>query len=241
VTEGGPSVLLVEDDEPTRITVARNLAGHGYSVRSAVDGEEALRDWEQARPDLVLLDIGLPGISGLDVIRRIRAESATPIVIISARGSESDKVAALDLGADDYVTKPFGVLELHARLRAALRRALGPAAASDGAVAIGALRLEPAQRRVTIGGSELRLTPREYELLKVLLSNPGRLVTSGRLLRAVWGSAYAEEGHYIHVYVAQIRRKIAALDPDGQLADLLTAEPGIGYRVRATEPSKSDA
>ena len=234
MTVAGPTILVVEDDEGTRSAVATNLAGHGYTVRLASDGEEALREWEQARPDLVLLDIGLPGISGLEVIRRMRAESATPIVIISARGSENDKVAALDLGADDYVTKPFGMLELHARIRAALRRALGPAAAADGAVAIGPLRLDPAQRRVTMNGTELHLTPREYELLKVLLSHPGRLVTSGRLLRAVWGTGYAEEGHYIHVYVAQIRRKIAALDPDGALADLLVAEPGIGYRVRGT-------
>jgi two-component system KDP operon response regulator KdpE len=237
LTGGGPSILIVEDDEPTRTAVAANLVGHGYSVRSAADGEEALREWEQARPDLVLLDIGLPGMSGLDVIRRVRHESATPIVIISARGSENDKVAALDLGADDYVTKPFGMLELHARLRAALRRSLGPGAAADGAVEIGGLRLEPGQRRVTVHGAELRLTPREYELLKVLLSHPGRLVTSGRLLRAVWGTGYAEEGHYIHVYVAQIRRKIADLDPDGQLADLLIAEPGIGYRVRGIDSS----
>jgi two-component system, OmpR family, KDP operon response regulator KdpE len=234
VTVAGPTILVVEDDEATQVAVAANLAGHGYTVRAASDGEGALHEWEQARPDLVLLDIGLPGISGLDVIRRLRAESTTPIVIISARGGESDKVAALDLGADDYVTKPFGMLELHARVRAALRRTLGPAAAADGAVEIGPLRLDPAQRRVTINGNELHLTPREYELLKVLLSHPGRLVTSGRLLRAVWGTGYAEEGHYIHVYVAQIRRKIAALDPAGALGDLLVAEPGIGYRVRGT-------
>jgi two-component system, OmpR family, KDP operon response regulator KdpE len=232
----GASILLVEDDDATRAAVAANLAGHAYSVRSVFDGEEALREWEQARPDLVVLDIGLPGISGLDVIRRVRADSTTPIVIISARGGENDKVAALDLGADDYVTKPFGMLELHARIRAALRRALGPAAAADGAVEVGSLRLDPSARRVTIHGAELRLTPREYELLKVLLSHAGRLVTAGRLLRAVWGTGYAEEGHYIHVYVAQIRRKIAALDPDGALADLLVAEPGIGYRVRGTQP-----
>jgi two-component system, OmpR family, KDP operon response regulator KdpE len=234
MTVAGPTILVVEDDEATQVAVAANLAGHGYTVRAASDGEGALHEWEQARPDLVLLDIGLPGISGLDVIRRLRAESTTPIVIISARGGESDKVAALDLGADDYVTKPFGMLELHARVRAALRRTLGPAAAADGAVEIGPLRLDPAQRRVTINGNELHLTPREYELLKVLLSHPGRLVTSGRLLRAVWGTGYAEEGHYIHVYVAQIRRKIAALDPAGALGDLLIAEPGIGYRVRGT-------
>jgi two-component system, OmpR family, KDP operon response regulator KdpE len=231
-----PEILLVDDDVDARGAIAANLAGHGYAVRDAASGEEAMREWELRRPDLVLLDIGLPGISGLDVVRRMRRDGATPIVIISVRGSETDKVAALDLGADDYVTKPFGMLELHARIRAALRRTLGPVAEADGAVEIGPLRLEPAVRRVTVHSTELRLTPREYELLKVLLGRAGQLVTGGRLLRAVWGSAYAEEGHYLHVYVAQIRRKIAALDSEGELRDLLVAEPGIGYRVRGTQP-----
>lgn len=230
-----PEILLVDDDYDARSAIAANLAGHDYAVRHAASGEEAMREWELRRPDLVLLDIGLPGMSGLDVVRRMRRDGTTPIVIISVRGSETDKVAALDLGADDYVTKPFGMLELHARIRAALRRTLGPVAEADGAVEIGPLRLEPAARRVLVHGTELRLTPREYELLKVLLGRAGQLVTGGRLLRAVWGSAYAEEGHYLHVYVAQIRRKIAALDPDGELGDLLVAEPGIGYRVRGTQ------
>jgi two-component system KDP operon response regulator KdpE len=232
-----PEILLVDDDYDARSAIAANLAGHDYAVRHAASGEEAMREWELRRPDLILLDIGLPGMSGLDVVRRMRRDGTTPIVIISVRGSETDKVAALDLGADDYVTKPFGMLELHARIRAALRRTLGPVAEADGAVEIGPLRLEPAARRVLMHGTELRLTPREYELLKVLLGRAGQLVTGGRLLRAVWGSAYAEEGHYLHVYVAQIRRKIAALDPDGELADLLVAEPGIGYRVRGTQAS----
>jgi two-component system KDP operon response regulator KdpE len=231
-----PEILLVDDDYDARSAIAANLAGHDYAVRHAASGEEAMREWELRRPDLVLLDIGLPGMSGLDVVRRMRRDGTTPIVIISVRGSETDKVAALDLGADDYVTKPFGMLELHARIRAALRRTLGPVAEADGSVDIGPLRLEPAARRVLVHGTELRLTPREYELLKVLLGRAGQLVTGGRLLRAVWGSAYAEEGHYLHVYVAQIRRKIAALDPDGELGDLLVAEPGIGYRVRGTQP-----
>jgi two-component system KDP operon response regulator KdpE len=228
----GPEILLVDDDEEARGAISANLAGHSYVVRNAASGEQAMREWELRRPDLVLLDIGLPGMSGLDVVRRMRRDGTTPIVIISVRGGEGDKVAALDLGADDYVTKPFGMLELHARIRAALRRALGPVAEADGAVEIGPLRLDPASRRVTVHGEDLRLTPREYELLKVLLGRAGQLVTGGRLLRAVWGSAYADEGHYLHVYVAQIRRKIAALDPSGELGDLLVAEPGIGYRVR---------
>jgi two-component system, OmpR family, KDP operon response regulator KdpE len=228
----GPRILLVEDDDAARTAIAANLAGHGYEVRQAASGELAMREWESGRPDLVLLDIGLPGMSGIDVVRRLRRDAATPIVIISVRGSEPDKVAALDVGADDYLTKPFGMNELHARIRATLRRALGEVADPDGAVEIGGLRLDPAQRRVSVNEQPLHLTPREYELLKVLLSHAGRLVTRGRLLRAVWGTDYAAEGHYLHVYVAQIRRKIAQLDPEGELADLLVAEPGVGYRVR---------
>lgn len=229
------SILLVEDDEPTRRAVAANLDGHGYGVRGAADGEEALVLWELRRPDLVLLDLGLPGIDGIGVLRRIRRDATTPVIILSARGEERDKVEALDAGADDYLAKPFGMAELHARVRAALRRTLASEVDPTGAAVIGSLRLDPDRRLVTVSGVELRLTPREYELLKVLVANAGRVVTRGRLLRAVWGTAYADEGHYLHVYVGQIRRKVAALDPAGALADLFVAEPGVGYRVRSAE------
>jgi two-component system, OmpR family, KDP operon response regulator KdpE len=232
VSERRPSVLLVEDDAQTRRALTANLEGHGYGVRGAADGEEALVLWELRRPDLVLLDLGLPGIDGLGVLRRIRRDATTPVIILSARGEERDKVEALDVGADDYLAKPFGMAELHARVRAALRRMLVSEVDASGAVAIGELKLDPDRRMVTVAGHELHLTPREYELLKVLLAHAGRVVTRGRLLRAVWGTAYADEGHYLHVYVGQIRRKIAALDPEGTLADLLVAEPGVGYRVR---------
>ncbi len=228
-------VLLVEDDEATRHAVAANLIGHGYGVREAQDGEEALRRWEESRPDLILLDLGLPGIDGLAVVRRVRREATTPIIVLSARDEERDKVAALDAGADDYLTKPFGMAELHARLRASLRRSLGAAAEVDGAVRIGPLELDPIRRHVTVDGREVHLTPREYELLKALLANAGRVVSRGRLLRAVWGVEYAGESHYLHVHVAGIRRKLAAADPDGALSGLLVAEPGVGYRVRDAE------
>ena len=165
------------------------------------------------------------------VIRHIRREATTPILVVSARDREGDKVAALDIGADDYVTKPFGMSELRARIDALLRRAAGPAADADGELRFGTLTLDIAQRQVTVDGTPVRLTPREYEVLKVLLSHGGRLVTHGRLLRAVWGTAYRDEAHYVHVYVSQIRRKIAALDPDGSLAGLIVAESGVGYRV----------
>ena len=225
-------LLLVEDDDATRRAVASNLTAHGYDVRGAPDGEEALRAWEHARPDLVLVDLGLPGIGGLAVVRRIRREATTPIIILSAHDQERDKVAALDAGADDYLTKPFGMAELHARLRAALRRTLGTTADAEGRVTVGPLELDPLRRRVTISGTEVHLTPREYELLKALLANVGRVASRGRLLRAVWGVEYANESHYLHVHVAGIRRRIAAADPDGLLSGLIVAEPGVGYRVR---------
>lgn len=239
MTERRASILLVEDDAQTRLALTANLEGHGYGVRGAADGEEALVLWELRRPDLILLDLGLPGIDGLGVLRRIRRDATTPVIVLSARGEERDKVEALDLGADDYLAKPFGMAELHARARAALRRTLVSEVDPSGAVEVGPLRLDPDQRRVTVAGAELRLTPREYELLKVLLAHAGRVVTSGRLLRAVWGTAYAEEAHYLHVYIGQIRRKIAEHDPKGTLHGLLVTEPGVGYRVAA--PSVGDS
>jgi two-component system KDP operon response regulator KdpE len=215
--------------------VATNLRGHAYRVTEAPDGEEALRLWRAARPDLVLLDLGLPGMDGLAVVRHIRRDATTPLIILSARDQERDKVAALDAGADDFLTKPFGMAELHARVRAALRRALGPVADADGQVVIGPLVLDPLQRRVTVGGVDVHLTPREYELLKTLLAHAGRVVGRGRLLRAVWGDEYVHEGHYLHVHVAAIRRKLEAADDTGTLRRLIVAEPGVGYRVADAE------
>jgi two-component system KDP operon response regulator KdpE len=229
---GGPTILLVEDDDATRAEVARNLRLNGYRIVEAPDGGEALRRWEARRPDLVLLDLGLPDRDGLDVIRRVRHEATTPIVVISARGEEATKVEALERGADDYVTKPFGMPELHARIRAVLRRVGGPEADTTGAVHNGSLTLDPAAHRVTVAGRPIDLTPREFQTLAVLLAHPGRLVTRGRLLRAVWGEAYSGEDNYAHVYVSHIRKKLAALDERGELEDLFVTEPGVGYRVR---------
>ena len=235
MTERRTSILLVEDDTHARRALSANLEGHGYGVRGAADGEEALVLWEHRRPDLILLDLGLPGIDGLGVLRRVRRDATTPVIVLSARGEERDKVEALDEGADDYLAKPFGMAELHARVRAALRRTLASDVDTGGAVTIGPLRLDPSTRDVTVDGTSVHLTPREYELLKVLLSHAGRVVTRGRLLRAVWGTAYAEEGHYLHVYIGHIRRKLAAFDPRGQLNDLFVSEPGVGYRVRSDD------
>lgn len=228
------SILLVEDDEATRSLVAANLRGHGFAVREAPDGEEALRLWEAQRPDVLLLDLGLPGMDGLSVIRRVRRDAQTPIIVLSARDQERDKVEALDLGADDYLAKPIGMAELGARLRAALRRSTSPVAEEGGVLRVGSVSLDPLRRLVSVAGAPVHLTPREYELLKVLLSNAGRVVTRGRLLRAVWGQPYAEEAHYLHVHVAAIRSKLAAADPDGNAGRLIVADPGVGYRVRET-------
>ena len=228
---GGAHLLLVEDDEAVRSTVAANLAAHGYRIVEASDVAEAIRRWDAERPDVILLDLGLPDGEGTTIIRRVRREATTPILVLSARGAEPDKVAALDAGADDYVTKPFGLAELRARVAALLRRTAGPAADRAGAIQHGRLQIDVARRTASVAGKTLELTPREYELLRTMLSQPGRLLTKARLLRAVWGSAYADEGHYLHVYVSRLRRKLAAADPDGSLRDLIVAEPGVGYRV----------
>ena len=232
MTSGQARLLVVEDDEPTRALITSNLEAHGYRVREAGAASEALRAWDAERPDLVVLDLGLPDADGTSVIRRLRRDATTPILILSARGEERDKVAALELGADDYVTKPFGLEELRARVAALLRRAAGPKADGAGSLRLGPLTLDVAHREVRIGGEPIELTPREYELLKVLMSQSGRLVTHGRLLRAVWGQQYAGEDHYLHVYVSRLRRKIAAADASGEFRDLITSEPGVGYRIR---------
>lgn len=228
---GTSSILLVEDDAATRHAIATFLAGHGHDVVEAGDAASAVAAWQARRPDLIVLDLGLPDQDGLIVIRDVRRESTTPILVLSARDRETDKVAALDLGADDYVTKPFGMAELRARIDALLRRAAGPAADASGIVRVGDLAIDVGRRTVTVGARPVHLTPREYEVLKVLVTHAGRLVTHGRLLRAVWGTAYSQEAHYIHVYVSQIRRKLGAADDAGTLAGLIVSEPGVGYRI----------
>ena len=228
----GPRLLLVEDDVPTRSLIASNLEAHGYRLREAGTAADAVGAWDAQRPDLVILDLGLPDRDGTTVIRRVRRDATTPILILSARGEEPDKVAALELGADDYVTKPFGLEELRARVSALLRRSAGPAADTTGSITLGPLVLDVARREVRVRGAPVELTPREYELLKVLMAQPGRLITRGTLLRAVWGRQYVEEDHYLHVYVSRLRRKLAAADPTGSTHDLITAEPGVGYRIR---------
>jgi two-component system KDP operon response regulator KdpE len=183
---------------------------------------------------VILLDLGLTDIDGLEIIRRIRREAMTPIVILSGRYAEREKVEALERGADDYVTKPFGLDELHARIRVALRRAAGPAGDTGARIVAGPLVFDASRHEVSVAGRPVDLTPREFELLRVLLGEAGRVVTKGKLLRAVWGQAYQGEDSYVYVHVSQLRHKLAAADPDGALRDLIVTEPGVGYRIRET-------
>jgi two-component system KDP operon response regulator KdpE len=234
MTDGGAHLLLVEDDTPTRHSVAANLTAHGYRIAEAGDVATAMRSWDAGRPDLILLDLGLPDEDGLVLIRRVRREASTPILVLSARDGEPDKVTALELGADDYVTKPFGLPELRARIGAVLRR-VGGSGDRDGRIVLGPVVIDVARRAVTAAGTPVQLTPREYELLKSMLSQPGRVLTRGRLLRAVWGAAYGDEGHYLHVYVSRLRRKLDDADPSGRSSGLIVAEPGVGYRIAESD------
>lgn len=229
----GATVLLVEDDEGTRTALRRDLLARGYRVDAAADGRAGLARWDARRPDVILLDLGLPDLDGAAIIRHVRRDAQTPIIVLSARHAEKTKIEALELGADDYVTKPFAMGELHARLRAVMRRAAGPAADPSGRVVVGGLAIDVVAHQVTVNGEPVDLTPREFEVLRVLLAHRGRLVTRGRLLRTVWGAAYAGEDHYVHVYVSQVRRKLAERDPI--LRQLITTEPGVGYRVGGDE------
>jgi two-component system KDP operon response regulator KdpE len=225
--------LLVVDDEPAiLLTVQLSLGHHGYQADTAATGEEALRLFGMLNPDLVILDLGLPDIDGLEVIRRLRLETAAPIIVLSVRGAERDKVAALDLGADDYVTKPFGVDELLARVRVALRHASRPAAGRAPVFRVGDLEVDLEKRRVRVGSREVHLTPIEYDLLKVLVSHPNRVITDRALLRQVWGPQYGDEAHYLHVYAARLRKK---LEVDPQSPRYLITEPGVGYRLLADD------
>ena len=227
----GPSLLIVEDEESARRVLADYLQRRGYDTYEAASAHEAIRQWDAHRADVILLDLGLPDLDGAEVIRRIRREATTPIIILSARGDERDKIEGLEAGADDYLTKPFSTDELNARIRAVLRRAGGPDADAAGCLRLGPIELDAVTREVRVSGEPVHLTPREYELLKVMLSNQGRLLTKARLLRAVWGLAYASESTYLHVYVNRLRRKLSVAAPADLLAGLIETEPGIGYRI----------
>ena len=221
-----PVRVLVVDDEPQILRALQtNLRGAGYEVETAGTGEEALALAAMRPPDAVILDLVLPDRSGTEVCRELRTWTSAPIVILSVVGEEREKVAALDAGADDYVTKPFGMDELLARLRATLRRAVP----SGGPVLeVGELTVDLEKRAVSVAGRPVSLTPTEFELVRLLAQNEGKLLTHPTILREVWGPAYAAESHYLHVYVSQLRRK---LEPDPARPRYLLTEPGAGYRL----------
>ena len=224
----GAARVLVVDDEPQILRALRtSLHGAGYDVETAETAEAALTALALNPPDAVILDLVLPDGSGTDVCRELRRWSAAPIVVLSVVGDEQEKVAALDAGADDYVTKPFGIDELLARLRAGLRRA---APSGEPVLEIGELRLDLEKHAVSVSGQAVSLTPTEFELLRVLAQNEGKLLTHRMLLRDVWGPAYDRESHYLHVYVSQLRRKI---EPDRAKPRYLLTETGAGYRLVA--------
>jgi two-component system KDP operon response regulator KdpE len=220
------SRILVVDDEPQiRRTLEINLAARGYEVDQAATGELALDLAARRNPDLVILDLGLPGMDGVTVVQSLREWSKVPVLVLSARDTERAKVAALDAGADDYVTKPFGMDELVARVRAALRRAAPPE--EELVVATDTFTVDLTAKRIIRDDSEVRMTPTQWHLIEVLVQNRGRLVTQRQLLQEVWGPAYSDETHYLRVFLAQIRRKLE-LDPS-RPRHFIT-EPGIGYR-----------
>ena len=230
MSEPGPVVLVVEDEPQLRRFLRTALTAQGFRIVEAETVREALIVATTHNPELILLDIGLPDGNGIDLTRRIREWSRVPIIVISARGKEDDKVTALDAGADDYLTKPFGVNELLARIRVALRHALAAASGpAEPVLEIGPLRLDLTRREVLVSGAEVHLTPLEYRLLALLAQNAGKVLTHRQILKEVWGPGSVHETHYLRVFMAQLRRKI---EPDPARPRLLLTEPGVGYRMR---------
>ena len=223
-------IVLVVDDEPQILRVMRaSLPIRGYEVLTATSGEDALNQLNKQVPDLVILDLAMPEMSGLEVCRRVREFSSVPIIVLSAKGSESDKVAALDLGADDYVTKPFGMDELLARARAVLRRL---STTNGRVVAVGDVTIDIDERRVVVGGKEIRLTPKEFDVFKYLVNNAGKVVTHRALLQTVWGWESTDQTEYLRVFINQLRRKI---EMDASHPRYLITEPWVGYRFVPNE------
>ena len=220
-------ILLVDDEAPIQRAIAPLLRSRGYDIEVTGTGEDALKAVRDRPPDLIILDLGLPDIEGTEVCRQIRHESSMPIVVLSARGAEADKVAALDLGADDYVTKPFGAEELLARIRVALRRVFSQDESPAGRLRVGNLTIDYDRRRVMRGDDEIRLTPKEFELLALLARNAGRVLTHRTILKAVWGPGSTNHTEHLWVLVAQLRKK---LEPDPAHPQYLISEPWVGYR-----------
>jgi two-component system KDP operon response regulator KdpE len=226
-----PVVVLIEDEPQIRRFLRATLTGQGYRLFEATTGADGLVEVGSRQPDVVIVDLGLPDVDGIDVIRRLREWSAVPIIVLSARGQERDKVTALDAGADDYVSKPFGASELLARIRVALRHTAGASHEGDDATfQIGELRMDLLRRQVFVGDREVRLTPIEYKLLATLVRHAGKVVTHAQLLRDVWGPTHTDQAHYVRVYLAHLRHKLEA---EPARPRYLLTEPGVGYRLAA--------
>jgi two-component system KDP operon response regulator KdpE len=227
MTDDGLRVLVVDDERAIRRYLHAALNAQGYTVHEATSGQEALSAVVADRPDLIILDLGLPDIDGVEVTRRLREWTQIPILILSVREQESDKIAALDAGADDYLTKPFSSGELLARMRVALRRSMQ--ATSEPVFQIDELRVDLARRQVMLAGEEIPLTPTEYDLLRLFVQNAGKVLTHRQILRQVWGSGYESEAHLLRVNMSNLRRKI---EPDPTRPHYILTEPGVGYRLR---------
>ncbi len=227
MTDSGLRVLVVDDEAAIRRFLRTTLAAHGHQVFEAVNGQDALTAVVAHRPDIIILDLGLPDMDGVQVTERLREWTHIPIIILSVREGERDKIAALNAGADDYLTKPFGIGELLARMRVALRHAVQPAA--QPVFTLGDLNVDLERRAVTLAGREVQLTPTEYDLLRVLVLHAGKVLTHHQLLREVWGVGYEQETHMLRVNISNLRRKVEA---DPTRPRYVVTEPGVGYRLR---------
>jgi two-component system KDP operon response regulator KdpE len=226
-----PTIIVIEDDPPIRRFLRMGLSAHGFTVYEAESGRQGLIDAGMRKPDLIILDLGLPDMDGVEVVKAIREWSALPILILSARSAEQHKIEALDAGADDYLVKPFGLGELLARIRVALRHAARtPEQTASGIFEVGNLKIDLAKRWVFMDGQPVHLTPIQFRLLSMLVKNAGKVLTHRQILKEVWGPSYAENAHYLRIYMSQLRQKLEA-DP-AQPKYLLT-ESGVGYRLKA--------
>ncbi len=228
MTEGGPAIVLIEDEPQIRRFLRPALDAEGYRLFEAATGADGLAQAATRQPDVIILDLGLPDVDGLEVIKKLREWTTVPIIVLSARGQERDKIGALDAGADDYVSKPFSVGELLARLRVALRHGTTGHDADEPIFTLGDLRVDLARRRVIVSGEEVHLTPLQYRLLGALIRHAGKVVTHRQLLHDVWGPAHGEQSHYLRIYMAQLRRK---LETDPARPRYFLTEPGVGYRL----------
>jgi Response regulators consisting of a CheY-like receiver domain and a winged-helix DNA-binding domain len=226
MTKSGLRVLVIDDEPQIRKLLKVSLSAHGYTLDEAANGRDGVNQAAIFKPDILIIDLGLPDIDGKDVIREIREWSEAPIIILTARDQELEKIEALDTGADDYVTKPFSMGELMARMRVCLRRSAH--AENEPVISCSGLSVDLLQRRVTVDGKEIKLTPTEYEIIKIMAQNAGRVLTHKQLLKAVWGKSYDEDTHYIRVYIGQLRRKIEA---DPAQPQYIITESGVGYRL----------